>query len=221
MLTVSFAYMQDLQLDYECLDTDLKEVADTLHKDWKAIAKLLGLDKNDISKIEDKGDKNAFAGIISHWKRRRNDTLTFNGLMTTLCESTEYSGKQDYLDGIMRPILGTHITALYVGFYKRVTIVPVCICLSITMKNVFARIRKRVVCQRLYFSDPLCTYLQYCKHTHAFYRLYILLVCDNVCVIAYLLKFIIIIILMLGYYALSAKSFRYLLLNFNANFTNT
>ena len=107
MLTVSFTYIQDLQLEYECLDTDLKEVADTLKENWKEIAKLLGLDKNDISKVEDGGDENTFAGIIYHWSKRRNDTLTFKGLMTALCESTKYSGRQDYLDDVMRPILGT------------------------------------------------------------------------------------------------------------------
>ena len=95
-------------MEYECSDTDLKEIADTLKKDWKTIAKLLGLDKNDISKIEDGGDENRFAGIVSHWRKRKNETLTFIALMMALCESPEYNRRQDHLISIMRPILGTH-----------------------------------------------------------------------------------------------------------------
>ena len=95
-------------MEYECSDTDLKEIADTLKKDWKTIAKLLGLDKNDISKIEDGGDENCFAGIVSHWRKRKNETLTFIPLMTELCKSTEYKERQDHLISIMHPILGTH-----------------------------------------------------------------------------------------------------------------
>ena len=94
-------------MEYECFDTDLKEIADTLKKNWKEIAKLLGLDKNDISKIEDGGDENRFAGIVSHWRKRKNETLTFIALMTELCKS-EYKERQDHLISIMRPILGTH-----------------------------------------------------------------------------------------------------------------
>ena len=120
-------------MECECSDVDLKTVADALDKDWRTIAKLLGLDKNDISKIEDGGDENAFAGIVSHWRRRRNDTLTFDGLMTVLRESTEYRGRQDYLDNIMRPILGTHNNSTVCLFLQNSTSMYVYVLLA--MKN--------------------------------------------------------------------------------------
>ena len=91
----------------ECSDVDLKEIADKLGKNWKTMAKALGLDKNGISKIEESGDANAFASIISHWKRHNTDTpLSFNVLVTELCESAEYRGRQDYLTEVMHQILG-------------------------------------------------------------------------------------------------------------------
>ena len=94
----------------ECSDVDLKEIADKLGKNWKTMAKALGLDKNGISKIEESGNTNVFAGIISHWKRHNTDTpLSFIALLTKLCESAEYRERQDYLTEIMHQILGNTV----------------------------------------------------------------------------------------------------------------
>ena len=85
----------------------MKETADILGKDWKMIAKLLGLDKNDVLKIEDSSGENAFAGVISHWRKRNGDRpLSFDVLLTELCQSTEYSGKEEHLTTIILQILG-------------------------------------------------------------------------------------------------------------------
>ena len=64
----------------------------SFQKGWKDIAKLLGLDKNVLSKIEESG-RNPFAEIISNWKKKREDNpFTYDTLITELSNSSEFTG---------------------------------------------------------------------------------------------------------------------------------
>ena len=90
------ASITDLQV--ECSEAQLEIITGNLQRKWNDIAKLLGLDKNVISKIEE-GGKNPFAEIISNWKKKKNDSsFTYDTLITEFCKSSEFTGKKEYVE---------------------------------------------------------------------------------------------------------------------------
>ena len=90
------ASITDLQV--ECSEAQLEIITGNLQRKWNDTAKLLGLDKNVISKIEE-GGKNPFAEIISNWKKKRNDSsFTYDTLITEFCKSSEFTGKKEYVE---------------------------------------------------------------------------------------------------------------------------
>jgi len=76
----------------------LEVISGSLQRKWNEIAKLLGLDKNALSKIEESG-KNPFGEIISHWKKKRSDIpFTYDTLITELCKSSEFTGQKKIVE---------------------------------------------------------------------------------------------------------------------------
>jgi len=97
---ISFqASITDLQM--ECSGAQLEIITTNFKKEWNDIAKLLGLDKNALSKIEESG-KNPFGEIISNWKKKRDDSpFTYDTLITELSKSSEFTGKKEYVEQVI------------------------------------------------------------------------------------------------------------------------
>jgi len=90
------ASITDLQV--ECSEAQLEMITASFQKGWKDIAKLLGLDKNVLSKIEE-SSRNPFAEIISNWKKKREDNpFTYDTLITELSNSSEFIGRKEYVE---------------------------------------------------------------------------------------------------------------------------